>query len=44
MSGFLSEGRPIRTLRDILQRLKETYCGSIGYEVQLGPDQAEVQA
>ena len=34
MSGFLSEGRPIRTLREILQRLKETYCGSIGYEVQ----------
>ena len=31
--GFLSEGRPTRTLREILTRLKETYCGPIGYEV-----------
>jgi len=30
--GFLSEKRPVRTLREILTRLKETYCGSIGYE------------
>jgi hypothetical protein len=33
MSGFLSENRPIRTLREILNRLRETYCGNIGYEV-----------
>ena len=33
MKGFLSEERPIRTLREVMQRLKESYCGSIGYEV-----------
>ena len=33
MSGFLSENRPIRTLREILTRLRETYCGNIGFEV-----------
>ena len=32
MSGFLSEDRPVQTLRQILNRLKQTYCGSIGYE------------
>jgi len=32
MKGFLSEDRPVRKLRDILQRLEESYCGSIGYE------------
>lgn len=32
MKGFLSEERPIRTLREVMQRLKESYCGSIGYE------------
>lgn len=31
--GFLAETRPTRTLREILTRLRETYCGSIGYEV-----------
>lgn len=30
--GFLSEQRPVRTLRDITTRLREAYCGSIGYE------------
>ncbi len=30
--GFLSESRPVRTLREILDRLRETYCGPIGYE------------
>ena len=30
--GFLSEQRPVRTLREILARLRETYCGTIGYE------------
>jgi hypothetical protein len=33
MAGFLSENRPIRTLREILTRLRETYCGNIGFEV-----------
>ena len=32
-SGFLAEGRPTRTLREILTRLRETYCSTIGYEV-----------
>lgn len=38
MSGFLSEERPIRTLREVLQRLRESYCGSIGYEFMHIPD------
>jgi 2-oxoglutarate dehydrogenase E1 component len=33
MSGFLNEQRPIRTLGEVLKRLRETYCGNIGYEV-----------
>ncbi|CAM8936940.1 unnamed protein product [Rhodiola kirilowii] len=32
MSGFLSENRPVQTLRGILNRLEQAYCGSIGYE------------
>jgi len=32
MSGFLSENRPVQTLRGILQRLEQAYCGTIGYE------------
>ncbi|KAL6785511.1 OGD1 [Auxenochlorella protothecoides x Auxenochlorella symbiontica] len=32
MEGFMAEDRPIRTLREILGRLRETYCGPIGYE------------
>lgn len=32
-SGFLAEGRQTRTLREILGRLRETYSGSIGFEV-----------
>ncbi|KAK1282777.1 hypothetical protein QJS10_CPB22g00649 [Acorus calamus] len=32
MSGFLSENRPVQTLRSILGRLEQAYCGSIGYE------------
>ena len=38
MKGFLSEDRPIRTLREVLQRLRESYCGSIGYEVHPQPN------
>jgi hypothetical protein len=36
VSGFLSEDRPVRTLREILTRLRETYSGNIGYEVGFG--------
>jgi 2-oxoglutarate dehydrogenase complex dehydrogenase (E1) component-like enzyme len=36
--GFLSESRPVRTLREILSRLRETYCGSVGYEYMHIPD------
>ncbi len=32
MSGFLSEERPVQTLRQVLSRLKQAYCGSVGYE------------
>ena len=32
MSGFLSEDRPVQTLRQVLARLKQAYCGSVGYE------------
>ncbi|KAL5719962.1 oxoglutarate dehydrogenase (succinyl-transferring) [Ranunculus cassubicifolius] len=32
MAGFLSENRPVQTLRSILNRLEQAYCGSIGYE------------
>lgn len=38
MSGFLSENRPIKTLREVLNRLQETYCGNIGYEYMHIPD------
>nr|POF27214.1 2-oxoglutarate dehydrogenase, mitochondrial [Quercus suber] len=31
-SGFLSENRPVQTLRSILTRLEQAYCGSIGFE------------
>ena len=34
MKGFLSEERPIRTLREVLQRLNDVYCSTIGYEVR----------
>ncbi|KAL0903431.1 hypothetical protein M5K25_027810 [Dendrobium thyrsiflorum] len=32
MAGFLSENRPVQTLREILNRLEQAYCGTIGYE------------
>jgi len=31
-SGFLSKDRPKMKLRDIIKRLEETYCGTIGVE------------
>ena len=38
MAGFLHEGREIRTLREVLKRLREAYCGTIGYEYMHIPD------
>ena len=38
MSGFLNEERETRTLREITTRLREAYCGSIGYEYMHIPD------
>ncbi|XP_054785340.1 uncharacterized protein LOC129291823 isoform X1 [Prosopis cineraria] len=32
IDGFLAENRPVQTLREIVRRLEEVYCGSIGYE------------
>ncbi|KAH9603701.1 hypothetical protein KSS87_007452 [Heliosperma pusillum] len=32
MAGFLSENRPVQTLRSILTRLEQAYCGKIGFE------------
>ncbi|KAG9146631.1 hypothetical protein Leryth_014645 [Lithospermum erythrorhizon] len=32
MAGFLSENRPVQTLRSILTRLEQAYCGHIGFE------------
>ncbi|KAI3932214.1 hypothetical protein MKW92_009108 [Papaver armeniacum] len=32
VSGFMSENRPVQTLRAILNRLEQAYCGSIGFE------------
>lgn len=40
MEGFLKEDRPVKTLREILDRLQETYCGTIGYEYMHIPDTA----
>ena len=33
MSGFLSDQKPVRTLRDIISQIRTAYCGNIGYEV-----------
>eukprot|EP00850_Spirogloea_muscicola_P013952 SM000097S24805 [mRNA] locus=s97:353698:360574:- [translate_table: standard] len=41
MSGFLHENRPVQTLRSILQRLEQTYCGTIGYEYMHISDREE---
>lgn len=39
--GFLSENRPVRTLREILTRLRETYCGTVGYEYMHIPSRSK---
>jgi len=36
--GFLAEGRPTRTLREMLNRLRETYCSTTGYEYMHIPE------
>nr|KYP75446.1 hypothetical protein KK1_008176 [Cajanus cajan] len=41
ISGFLSENRPVQTLRSILTRLEQAYCGSIGYEYMHIPDRGK---
>lgn len=41
ISGFLSADRPKISLRDILKRLEETYCGSIGIEYMHIQDRAK---
>jgi len=41
LSGFLSHDRPKATLRTIIQRLKETYCGTIGYQYMHIPERAK---
>lgn len=41
MQGFLSENRPVQTLRSILDRLNQTYCGTIGYEYMHIPDREQ---
>jgi 2-oxoglutarate dehydrogenase E1 component len=38
MAGILSENRPVQTLREILKRLEQAYCGPIGYEYMHIPD------
>ncbi|CAM6090199.1 unnamed protein product [Calypogeia fissa] len=38
MSGFLAENRPVQTLRDIIKRLEQAYCGTTGYEYMHIPD------
>lgn len=38
MAGFLSENRPVLTLREILSKLQQAYCGPIGYEYMHIPD------
>lgn len=34
MSGYLNEGKPVRTLRDIIHQMRTAYCSTIGFEVR----------
>ncbi|KAK8961893.1 hypothetical protein KSP40_PGU014040 [Platanthera guangdongensis] len=38
MTGFPSDNRPVQTLREILSRLEQACCGTIGYEYMHIPD------
>ena len=38
MQGFLGVSAPVVSLRSILSRLREVYCGDIGYEYMHIPD------
>ncbi|CAD7704337.1 unnamed protein product [Ostreobium quekettii] len=38
LDGFLGENKPIVKLGDIVKRLKEVYCGNVGYEYMHIPD------
>ncbi|GMH36333.1 hypothetical protein BSKO_04201 [Bryopsis sp. KO-2023] len=41
MDGFLGENRPVVKLGEIINRLKEVYCGTTGYEYMHVPDRAK---
>jgi len=41
LKGFLGATRPRVTLRYILDRLRDVYCGSVGYEYMHIPDRAQ---
>jgi 2-oxoglutarate dehydrogenase complex dehydrogenase (E1) component-like enzyme len=34
MSGYLNEGKPVRTLREIVNQMRTAYCSTIGFEVR----------
>ena len=34
MSGYLNEGKPVRSLRAIVDQMKTAYCSTIGFEVR----------
>ena len=38
MPGLLSDYNPVVTLREILRKLRQAYCGSVGYEYMHIPD------
>ena len=43
MSGLLSDYNPVVTLREILRKLRQAYCGSVGYEYMHIPDRDKCQ-
>lgn len=38
LDGFLGENKPIVKLGDVVKRLREVYCGNVGYEYMHIPD------